>query len=345
MNDIRDRQAEWEARHDLAARTAHKTVYGDALSRYLSTAWAMESSRRTDASTAARTATHETAPASAHRRAVIVGVDASPASFAAVDHAAIEAQLRGWALRLVHALPSLGSQRGLSERREAGAALLDELADRVRSGAPTVPVTTALRVGAAADLLVADSADAGLVVVGGHDRGEAGALLGGSVSRHVAAQAAAPVLVVRVPAWPPGPHWAARPILVGSDGSAAADAAVVFAAEEAQLRGCPLVVYEASRTPVGVGAAGARSTTGGSPPDRLEAAGIPVRRRPVEAAGARQALREASMHAAALVVGAHGTGGRTGRRLGSVTRSLIEHAFCPVFVVHPVRDKLGDRLE
>jgi len=50
---------------------------------------------------------------------IVVGVDDKPASYTAVDHAAIEAELRGWELRIVHVLRS-GDRRGRGAKRAAG---------------------------------------------------------------------------------------------------------------------------------------------------------------------------------------------------------------------------------
>jgi len=46
------------------------------------------------------------------------------------------------------------------------------------------------------------------------------------------------------------------------------------------------------------------------------------------------ALIEASAEAAALVVGRHGPGGVPAGLLGSVSRAVVQHAHCPVFLVN-----------
>ena len=125
-------------------------------------------------------------------------------------------------------------------------------------------------------------------------------------------------MVVRMPAWPPGPGYAARPVVVGVDG--APEAAVDFGAQEARLRGCELVLLHAIdegsdvRHPVDPGS------------------GVTVHRRYVEGPAWR-ALTDASLRAAAVVIGSRGHGGLQGLLLGSVGQRLIREAHYPVFIV------------
>ncbi|HET8680494.1 MAG TPA: universal stress protein [Micromonosporaceae bacterium] len=266
-----------------------------------------------------------------HERLVVVGVDESPSSYVALDHAAVEAELRGWPLRVVHVQHPVGAASADRERSR-GAELLQETADRVRYRAPLIAVTSELLVGSAAGLLVLRSAAAGLVVVGSRGRGGFMGLLAGSVSTQVATHAHGPVLIVRVPTWPPSPGWPSLPVVVGVDGSAYGRAALRFAVGEAQLRGVPLLVVHAPPAPGPEGdgpdlVLKAAVEEAGRTPD------LPVRGRTVPG-DARQALIEASRRAAAVVVGQRGQGGFAGLRMGSVSQAVIRHAHCPVFVVH-----------
>ncbi|WP_030440549.1 universal stress protein [Actinoplanes subtropicus] len=240
---------------------------------------------------------------------VLVGVDDSPISYTAVDHAAIEAELRGWDLRMIH-VPG-----GRQSAQDAGARLLERLTERVHACAPSIAVTSRIVTGSAASRLLIEGRHAGLVVVG-HRHGAASSVFGVSVGERVAVDHNGVVMVVRIPGWPPGPGFAARPIVVGVDGDDSP--AVGFAHGEAKLRGSDLLLLHAGRTP------------------RIErvdtAGGVRMHRRFV-AEDPAEALIDVSTQAAALVVGRHGPGGIPAGLLGSVSRAVVQHAHCPVFLV------------
>lgn len=321
MNNPNDEQLIQDARRSVVARPGPPTRYSEAVHRYLGAVSYPDLTRPTAAEPAAAptvTVGRQVGPV------VLVGIDASPASFIAVDHAVIEAELRGWKVELVHVQPPGGV---VSARREQGAALLAHMTDRVHARSRGVVVASRLYVGSPAVTLLNEATTAGLVVVGG-GHGRARDALGSSVSTYLAAHHRGPVLVVRVPGWPPGPEFATRPIVVGVDGSPGSDAAVAFAAQEARLRGCHLVMLHASID--------ADSNAGDDPlhGDGSDVAdGVTVHRRRVSCAP-QQALAEASHGAAAVVVGSRGRGALGGLLLGSVSRSVIHAARCPVFVVH-----------
>lgn len=269
--------------NDLDKRPANRTRYGELVNRYLST----EGRRRA-------------APPLPARGLVLVGVDDSPVSCTAVDHAAIEAELHGWGLRILHV-----QRAGPRPGREAGTALLDRLTDRVHIRAPGTPVTSRLVTGPAAPRMLTEARKADLVVVGRH-HGAVAAVLGFGVSDWVAADHAGAVLVVRVPGWPPVPDLDSRPIVVGVDRDD--NPAVGFALDEARVRGCDVVLLHAGRT------------------SRLPVVnivgGVRLRRRFV-AEDAATALAGASQRAAALVVGRRGVGGGPAGSLGAVTRAVL----------------------
>lgn len=335
-----DRELVERAARRATVSRAEPTRFAHALSRYLSaqgyaatpvTGGAAGPVPEPQARGQARRSSH-------HTPAVVVGVDGSPGSYVAVDHAAIEAQLRGWEVRLVHVQHPAFLRRIPSGQRDRGAGLLAEMGERIRVAVPDLAVATALRVGSAEEIMVAETSTAGLTVLGKRGYGTVAGMLTPSLSAHLASFAAGPVLVVRVPAWPPGQGWSERPVLVGVDDTAGGAAALAFGLAEAKLRGSHLVALHAARP--GAPARNNPLATGlvADAGERLD--GVRIRRRTVSGDPA-DALVEASAHAAAVVVGAHAQARLTARLLGSVGRSLIERAHCPVFVVPPGLDDAG----
>jgi nucleotide-binding universal stress UspA family protein len=309
MNDLDKQYVQRDAQR-RAADPGHSTRYSEAVNRYLGVAGygAAEPIRKAPATVPAAVE-----PA-VRAGVVVVAVDETPASCTAVDHAAIEAELRGWDLRIVHVRRSGGRH---PTARDTGAGLLERLTDRVHACSPSVAVTSHLAVGSAAQLVLREARDADLVVVG-HRHGAAGTAFGMSVGDRVAAQYAGPVLVVRMPGWPPGPGFGRRPIVVGADRQERTPA-TAFALEEARARGCDLVVVH---TGAEVAPAAWVETVDG----------VLVHYRVVRSDPAT-ALIDQSNRAAALVVGRRGTGGSPVALLGSVSRTLVQHAYCPVFLV------------
>jgi nucleotide-binding universal stress UspA family protein len=278
----------------------HDTRFAEAINRYLGVAGYQPADSTSAIGRSTRTGL------------VVVGVDDSPAGLTAADHAAIEAQLHGWDLRILHVQRPGGFRR---PDNELGAALLERLTERVRTRAPSVAVTSRLVVGSPAALLLAEARTAGLVVVGNR-HGRTNAVFGISISDRVAAHHPGAVLVVRIPGWPPEPGFGRKPIIVGVDGEE--NPAVAFARDEALVRGCDLVLLYAGRTP--------------RPATVDTAGGVRTHRRFVPDDPAT-ALINVSGEAAALVVGRHGTSRVTDGVLGSVSRAVVQHAHCPVFLV------------
>ncbi|CAM5538356.1 hypothetical protein SALBM217S_05526 [Streptomyces griseoloalbus] len=175
---------------------------------------------------------------------VVVGVDGSASSLAAVETAAREARLRGAGLRLVHAFvwPAMHAPLGPSPLGppEGGLQnmvdrLVAEAVERARAVAPEVEVGHVVVTGEPLTVLEAQSRAAELVVVGCRGMGGFVGLLVGSTAVHLAAHGRCPVLVVREQPLLDGP------IVLGVDGSAAGQKAVDFAFSEAALRNAPLV--------------------------------------------------------------------------------------------------------
>jgi nucleotide-binding universal stress UspA family protein len=147
---------------------------------------------------------------------IVVGVDGSKSSRAALDWALAEAALRGSSLRAVHAwtIPAIGASEApwslmsTSDYMEldpeqlakaAGDALEHEIADAQATAGSGVVIERAVVDAPAADAIVDSAKDAELIVVGSHGRGAVASLLLGSVSQHVAKHASCPVVIVREP--------------------------------------------------------------------------------------------------------------------------------------------------
>jgi nucleotide-binding universal stress UspA family protein len=270
---------------------------------------------------------------------VIAGVDGSPSSVAAAEHAAVAAVSRSAPLVLVHGyLHPRGYGSAPLEPYQAypppppahGDVMLSDLAGSLRHHHPDLTVSHKQLLGGGSATLVEESRDAGLVVVGCRGHGSLAGLLLGSVSSQVVAHAHSPVLVVR-PA-EAGPPAAGSPVVVGVDGSPPSALALNEAAGEAARRGLPLTVVHAAeadtRHAEEVLAQAAGAARAAHPDLAVEAQ---VLHSPDAAAG----LVDASKDAAMVVVGSRGRGGFTGLLLGSVSQALVHHSHCPVLVIPP----------
>ncbi|HWQ23751.1 MAG TPA: universal stress protein [Gaiellaceae bacterium] len=144
---------------------------------------------------------------------IVVGVDGSAASRAALRWAAEEARLRGAALVALHAWtyvppPPIGEPGMIpipagdlapqleAERMAAQAELEAALADAFPEGVPEL-VEPRLVEGDPAETLEREGASADLVVVGSRGRSGLASVLLGSVTRHVVDHAPCPVVVVK----------------------------------------------------------------------------------------------------------------------------------------------------
>jgi nucleotide-binding universal stress UspA family protein len=273
-------------------------------------------------------------------RPVVVGVDGSPSSIAAAEHAAAVAAGRGAPLRLVHGyLHPRGYGSAPLEPYQAfpppppahGDVMLSDLAGSLRKTHPDLEVSHKQVLGGGAATLVEESREADLVVVGCRGHGTLAGLLLGSVSSQVVAHARCPVLVVRpAEAGPP----ATGPVAVGVDGSPASTSALEHAVAEAARRGAVLrVLYAAGRTDepdngqIEDMLTGAVETALAAQPD------LEIDSEIMRDADPAAALVDASKDAAVVVVGSRGRGGFTGLLLGSVSQALVHHAHCPVLVI------------
>jgi nucleotide-binding universal stress UspA family protein len=273
---------------------------------------------------------------------LVVGYDGSADAERGLDWAIDYARLRGLPIEV---FASSGDLEYLPERTSADvAALVDAwlltASDRLRDSGLTDWTTTASQ-GKVVPELLEISRSAEMVVVGAQGHGLLGGMLLGSVSQHLSRHAACPVVVVR------GPR-SEKPnrIVVGVDGSDAAEKALRFAFEHAAVTGGTVVAVhgrmvaavngpfdtdvapavhgelESMRRLLDEAVAGARSEF----PD------VPVELLPLPVPAVR-ALADASVNASLMVVGTRGLGGFMGLLLGSVSSSVLQHAHCPVAVV------------
>ncbi|MGA9491362.1 MAG: universal stress protein [Mycobacterium sp.] len=283
---------------------------------------------------------------------IVVGVDGSPGSDAAVSWAAREASLRGEIVTLMHVVqpvvvswPVSAGQVSVAEWQEENAR---RAIDQARKGVGSAldperqqDVRSEVLYAHPVDALVDASKDARMVVVGSHGRGALGRLLMGSVSRGVVEQAHCVVAVVHARQGST-PVDAGAPVLLGIDGSPASEAATAWAFEEASRREVPLLALHAW-SDVGVfpifGMDWRDYQGEGEEILAERLAGwherypdVHVSRRLVCDTPAHWLLQE-SQRAQLVVVGSHGRGGFGGMRLGSVSTAIAQSATVPVIVV------------
>lgn len=284
---------------------------------------------------------------------IAVGVDGSRSAVDAAHWAAEEAAARGDTLRIVHAyvVPMYGYPEFAAtfpQLREGvghqGMKWLDEAREAAGKVAPGVTVETALAEGEPVSVLVEESRQARMTVLGSRGLGGFTGMLVGSVAVGLAAHGHSPVVVVRAPQQPLPSE---APVVAGVDGSAASTAALRFAFAEAADRRAPLTVVRTwrgifldeavPRYPLKVdpheieeGERAALTEQVGplrdSHPD-VAVETVVVRGRPV------RTLLEYAERARLLVVGSRGRSGFKGMLLGSTSRALVVHAPCAVAVV------------
>jgi nucleotide-binding universal stress UspA family protein len=136
---------------------------------------------------------------------VVVGIDGSDESRAALQWAVDEATLRGATLELVHAWspPYVGAYPFAMppfdvDALDAGAnALVDSVLASTNTAGLRDPVTRTVVCGSAAAVLLERAEGASMVVVGARGRGGFSRLLLGSTSTQLVHHAPCPVVVVR----------------------------------------------------------------------------------------------------------------------------------------------------
>ncbi|MCH9759975.1 MAG: universal stress protein [Actinomycetia bacterium] len=301
---------------------------------------------------------------------VLVGVDGSPPSNAAVGWAARDAQMRSVALTLVHVVAPIVAANGpwpetlagpgysqwqeeqarhviAEARKVALAATSPEFASQVTSEvfyAPIVPTVVDL------------SKQADMVVVGCRGQGTVDRALLGSVSSGLVHRAHCPVAVIhdedaRLVARPSG-----APVVVGIDGSPTSELATDIAFDEAARRGVGLVALHAwnDMGPLGFASMNWAPIEWRNIKDREEEVlaerlagwkerypNVVVQRVVICCDQPAHELLKQTESAQLVVVGSHGRGGFPGMLLGSVSRAIVNSAQIPVIIARVPHDDAG----
>ncbi len=274
---------------------------------------------------------------------VTVAVDGGPASQTAL----------AWVIDRANTVPlrlEITSVVGLEFDFPAGAdndfrgpheRAVDDAQNTVKAQLPDLVVSTKIRHGIAHEALVLASQHADILVIGTNKTSPIAGIMHGTLSLKVAGQSECITVVVPVD-WKPSQG----SVVAGWADDPTADAAVDFAADEAERRGTDLtVVHTWSMPPVapidGTGAAvlvdrlvAADRQLFSEATDRLRLAHPTLTVTPVAKAGsAAVAIVRTAKDAALVVVGSHGRGAVAGFFLGSVSHDVLLNMPAPVAVV------------
>jgi nucleotide-binding universal stress UspA family protein len=275
--------------------------------------------------------------------AVVVGVDGSEASWAALDWAIAYAKERRLTVTVLAGVVTVPGEEMfggvMQERIDDTEKTMREAVRRCRLAG--VEATGMTSVVPAAQALLTASEDAVALVVGVTGRGRIGATLWGSVTRHVTRHAEVPVVVVREPVDPE-----ATRVVAAVDGTPVGNDVLGFALDVASRHGGNAEMLHAVDGPGSwrswTEKVDEEQAARDAAVDRLVAelgAGWREKYPDVTLAtsvvheDAADALVGASDGAALLVLGAHGHHG-VKRHLGSVTQAVVRQARCPVAVLH-----------
>jgi nucleotide-binding universal stress UspA family protein len=282
---------------------------------------------------------------------ILVCVDGSAASDAAVVWATREAMMRQLPITLMHAVSPVVVGWPVGQlytampdwQKETGQHALDQ-ARKTLSASRNEPESPEIRTemvySSIVPALIEASKDAWMIVAGSQGSGALGRLLLGSVTTALLHHAHCQVAVIHADK-DMAPDLNA-PVLVGIDGSPASEAAIALAFDEASRRGVELAALHAW-SDVGVfpmlGMDWRDSEAKGQEILAERLAGwqeqypdVHVKRLIFCDKPSRWLLKEAE-RAQLVVVGSHGRGGFAGMLLGSVSSRVAQSATVPVVVV------------
>jgi nucleotide-binding universal stress UspA family protein len=289
-------------------------------------------------------------PPTVTRFGILVGVDGSAESDAAIRWATHEAVMRRTTMTLMHVIAPLAASwptgpvyADITEwQRNNARHVLEQALKTLQAtvSASQLPdVHTETLNSSVVPTLVRASENKQMIVVGSRGSGALGRLLLGSVSTGLVHHASCPVAVIR-----PEPESSYRdaPVLLGIDGSPASEAATALAFDEASRRGVELVALHAwsdvAVFPM-LGMDWHEYESQGQEILSERLAGwqeqypdVSVERRLVCDQPARWLTRE-SQHAQLVVVGSRGRGGFASTWLGSVSNAVAQSVNVPVLVV------------
>ena len=269
---------------------------------------------------------------------VVVGVDGSRESLAALEWAATAADDRHEPLRIVHV------------GEEGSRDVLLEAETIARAAGSTGDVTTHLIRGEPGHVLVDESKRAGLVVVASHGHSRMHDTFASSCAMFTAMHAHGPVVVIRPEQPPTGDSMrdAVGRVLVGVDGTPVSTEVIAFAFAEAERLGVGVTALHTWIQPVASGhdalvplatdiealqreneaiLSESLASAIADHPD-LDVRQVTLQNVP----GA--AIIEMSLGARLVVIGSRGRGPVAGLLLGSTSQAVLHHAGCPVVIIH-----------
>jgi nucleotide-binding universal stress UspA family protein len=282
---------------------------------------------------------------------IVVGVDGSDTSIAALRWAAHEARRRNADLLVVscYSVPVYGSPEGavyttnedLDLIKKSATAVINRAIETVAEIGPDIVVDGLAEMSPAAAVISKAARVGDEIVVGatGHDPLMVGLL--GSVAMRVVHRSHVPVIVV-----PTTTHVEPAPtmhkIVVGLDGSPESLHALEWAHNEALACGAELTAvhawiypYSAQAEPralMKLDAMDELKTSLESLGARLTDGAVHVHAKLAEQSPAEALITEAQ-NADLIVVGSRGRGALRASLLGSVSRTVVQHATCPVAII------------